>query len=64
MHLNRIEDCDVQTLVHQTIARSNAPERRRANLVCGTLAGVLNNAVAGTDVVQSKIAEGMNNLVA
>ena len=64
MQLDRIEYRDVQTFVHQPVAGANAPEWRRTQHVGCSLTGILDNAVAGADVVQSKIAERVNDLVA
>jgi len=61
--LNRIEDRDVQTFVHKSVARANPPEWSCAHLICRTLARVLDNAIARADVVQSKVAKGVNDLV-
>ena len=50
--------------MHEPIASAKAPEGRCANLVGRTLTTILDNPIPGTDVVQSKIAEGVDYFVA
>src|SRR5262249_13344737 len=50
------------TVMHQTDSAAQAPQRRSAKLVGSSLPAVLHDPVAGTDIVQSKIAERMNSL--
>src|SRR5690349_2011989 len=64
MKLNRIEDRDVQTFVHQPVAAADAPQRCGAQHVGRTLPGVLNDAIARADVVECEVAEWMDDLVA
>src|ERR1041385_6262112 len=64
MKLDRIEDRNIQTFVHQPVASANAPQRRSAHHVGRTLPGILNNAIASADVVQGKVTERVNDLVA
>src|SRR5262249_6661966 len=51
-------------VVHQADPASQTPQRRRAELVCGTLPAVLDDPVSGSNVVQRKVAERMDDLVA
>ena len=64
MTLNRVEHGDGQAIMHKAIASAKSPERRCADLVRRALATVLDNSISSTDVVQSKIAEGMDYFVA
>jgi hypothetical protein len=48
--------------MHQAIAYPHTPERSGSHLVGGILWTVLDNSIAGPDVVQQEIAEGMKDL--
>lgn len=50
--------------MHEPSARSQTPEGRRLHFVSRRLPAVLNDAVAGSDVVQEEIAERFDALVA
>src|SRR2546423_15167200 len=59
----------VQTIVHQFVARTDAPKRGRAHLVLHRLVELarvridhLSDTVTSTDVVQQKVTIGMNDL--
>src|SRR6185436_18943322 len=64
VQLNRIENSDVQTFMHQPVAGTNAPQRWRAQLVGRGLTSVLHNAISSANIVKSEITEGVNYLVA
>src|SRR5689334_5822059 len=64
MELDRVEDRDVQTLVHEPVAGADAPQRRCAHHVGRTLPSVLNDSISSADVMKRKVAEGMNDLAA
>ncbi len=49
--------------MQETVASANSPQGSGAYLVCGRLAAILDDAVAGADVVQRKVAERMDYLV-
>src|SRR5215213_381403 len=51
VQLNRIKNGDVQPLMHEPVACTNAPEWRRAHLVCRGLSGVLDNSIPRADIV-------------
>src|SRR5262245_7992205 len=51
-------------IVHQTIMVTQSPQRRPAQLVAGRGAAVLKYPMANAYVVQQKIAERVNRLVA
>ena len=57
----KVSDCAV---VHVAVVRAHAPERRRPQLVARRRAAVLDDAVAGADVVQQEVAERVDRLVA
>src|SRR5215470_4321729 len=50
-------------VVHQSIARTNAPKRSCAHLVSGVRWSVLDDAISCADVMQQEIAIGMDHLV-
>ena len=51
-------------IVHQSVASAHSPQRCCAHPVCTNLTAVLDNSITGTDIVQQKITERMNDLVA
>ena len=51
-------------VVHQTVARANAPERRGADFITRGLSAILHNSVARADIVQQKVAERMDDFAA
>src|SRR6185369_2505232 len=61
--LDRIEDRDVEAFVHESVSSTNSPEWSGPHHVCRALASILNNPVTGSDIVQSKITERVNDLV-
>ena len=50
-------------IVHQSIARAHAPQRRGPQLVARRCPTVLDHAVTRADVVQQKVAERMDYLI-
>src|SRR5207249_6587652 len=50
-------------VVHQPVAVPHSRERRGADLVARALPAVLDDAIAGADVVEEEIAEGVDPLV-
>src|SRR5882672_920081 len=64
MTQDRLIAVDVLAVMHQPAAGAHAPERRRADLQPGSLSAVLDDAIAGTDVMQREIAERVDALVA
>ena len=57
---NRISQCQGLKIMHISIVRADSPQRSSAHLFRGDLSAVLDDAVASSDVVQQKIAKGMN----
>jgi hypothetical protein len=51
-------------IVHVAWAHAKAPKRGGAKLVCGVRGTALNDAIARPDIVEQKVAVGMNDLVA
>ena len=51
-------------VMHKTRPHAQSPKGRRAEFVCGILRPGLDDAVAGLDVMQQKVAKGMDDLVA
>src|SRR6201997_2772697 len=51
-------------VMHKTRPRAQSPKGRRAQFVSGILRPSLDDAVAGLDVMQQKVAKGMDDLVA
>ena len=51
-------------VVHVARMRAEAPERDGAQFVSGVLRGILDDAVAGADVVEEEVAVGMDDPVA
>src|SRR5262245_42892168 len=64
MSLDCVENRDGQPIVHEPVPSPNTPQRRSANLVRGSLARVLDNAVTGTNVVKRKVGKRSDPLVA
>ena len=50
--------------MHEPVATANSPEWRRAHLVSRALPCILDDAIASSNVVQRKIAERVDDLVA
>src|SRR4030095_2812997 len=50
--------------MHKSVSSPNTPERGGSQLVSRTLSRVLNNAISSSNVVQRKIAERMDDLIA
>ena len=51
-------------VMHKTWPHAQSPKGRRAQFVSGILRPGLDDAVAGLDVMQQKVAKGMDDLVA
>src|SRR5687767_4904979 len=60
-HLIAVERCAVMP---QPVAAAHAPKRRRADLITSRLSAVLDDAVAGSHVVQQEVAERADALIA
>jgi len=59
---DRIIESQRGAIVHEFRARAHAPERRVRSLFAVPLTTILDNAVAGSHVMQQEIAEGVENL--
>src|SRR5262249_25629696 len=63
MPADSIRDCLGLAVMQKKIASPQSPKRRRPNLVVCTLSAVLDDRVAGADVVQQEIAVRMDDFV-
>jgi hypothetical protein len=62
--LDRVIDAMAEEVVHEPRARMQTPQWRSAHLVARRGAAILDDAVAGADVMQQEIAERLDALVA
>src|SRR5262249_14509886 len=63
MPADSIRDCLGLAVMQKEIASAQSPKRRRPDLVVCTLSAVLDDGVAGANVVQQEIAVRMDDFV-